>query len=114
MVEAELIDFVLETLGIKAAGDSATAEDSASATIVIESLHDRLTGDGLVAFELSAIPKWATVPLATMAAYELGPVFGITGERLQDLASRYNGARDELARQTAAKKPPLPVRTNCY
>jgi hypothetical protein len=107
MVRADMVSLILEMLGVKAAGQSAPSEDSSTASTGLGSIYDRLEADGLAPFELSAIPDWAITPIATMCAYELCPHFGITGERLADIASRYNGSQEELQRQVAAKQAPV-------
>jgi hypothetical protein len=114
VVKTDMVKLVLETLGVKAAGQNASAEDTAQATTHLDSLYERLVGDRLAVFELTDIPSWAVSPLATMVAYELCPIYGVTGDRLVDLTNRYEPSRQELARQAASKKPRIQVKATYF
>lgn len=111
-----MIDSILDDLGIRGAGQSASSEDAIKAGEGLDSLHARLQGmkQNLAPFELSDIPSWAKTPISIIAAYELCPAFGITGDRLQDLASRYELMRQELAQQVTSHKTPFRVRASYF
>ncbi len=111
---AEMISFVLEYIGVKAANVSARTEDSTLAGTVIDSLHSRLRKEGLAPFLTSEFPAWAQVPFAEIAGAELAPAFRIGGEMFAALiAAREHGYR-ELQKQVAGYRHPVTIKTNYY
>lgn len=100
LTRAEMIDRVLEHIGVKAAGQSAKAEDSALVGEAVDAAHDRLNKFGLVPFATSAIPAWAQIPFRDYVAGDIGQSFGY-GERFR--AGQIMGER-ELAKQCAGYK----------
>jgi hypothetical protein len=110
LTRAEMIDRVLEHIGVKPAGQSATAEDSALVGEAIDAAHDRLNKFGLVPFATSAIPTWAQVPFRDFVAGDVGQSFGF-GERFKPSQA---AAERELARQLAGKKHNKRVRAEYF
>lgn len=104
---AEMINWVLEHLGVKAATATVTAEDSTAAGRVIDSVHARLRREGLAPFATSAFPEWAQQPFVDIVAPELAGTYLIGGERLQRLEIGREHGRREIARQVASMKHPI-------
>ena len=104
LTRAEAIGRVLELIGVKAAGQSASAEDESLAGEVFDAAYERLNREGLAPFSTTAIPEWAQYQLECIAAFECGPFFGLGGERLGMLAAKADAGRVELARQALKLK----------
>lgn len=110
LTKAQLRDLVLEHIGVKAAGQSASAEDAAAVETAIDAAHAQLRKFGLVPFATSAIPEWAQIPLRDYVAGDIGHSFGF-GDAFkpgQTLAER------ELARQVSGYRHPLKIRTEYF
>lgn len=105
MTSADLADLILEAMGIKAAGQAATAEDSARAVEAITSAHARLRSEGLAPFELDDVPDWATTQVREIVAFDLAPLFKTSSD-----AGRLQWARQELARQVTLHKSATPTK----
>jgi hypothetical protein len=110
LTKAELRNRVLEHLGIKPAGQSASAEDAVLVDEAIDAAHDRLNKFGLVPFATSAIPEWAQVPLRDYVAGDVGRSFGF-GDSLKQQQML---AESELRRQVAGFRHPIPIRVDYF
>lgn len=110
MTAAEMADRVLENLGIKAAGESASAEDATLAIEAVTSVRAELVRDGIAQWAADVIPEWAQLPVRDLVSFELRNAFGLAGERRAAIESAYGPALAKLQRQTAGKHDPR-VRT---
>lgn len=110
LTRAQMGDRILENLGLKAAGQSARAEDATTALEAFDGVYQRLRRTGQAPFPTSAVPEYAQRPLIAIASYELKDHYGIAGERLQSLAEAFQRATNDLAAQTSGKHDPR-VRT---
>lgn len=106
LTRAEMAARVLEHLGVKAAGQTASAEDNLAATEAIDSAHSRLETEERANFDLDAIPEWAWTPFRDYVARDLVDLFAITGERLQSILSSAARADRDLWVQQAKKYNP--------
>ena len=104
---SQMVDLTLQRLGVLAAGQNATAADSALVGSVVDSIHDQLRKRGLAPFATSAFPSWAQAPFAKILAEEVAPYFG------KQMPGRQDGERD-LAEQMSAKVHPRPVEFKAY
>lgn len=102
----ELAAMTLEALGVKAAGQSASAEDTATVVTAIDGILSRLKRDERAPFAVDSVPDWAWAPLRDMAAYAVRSDFGLTGERLGEVLRSNAEARSEWYKQTAGKHDP--------
>lgn len=114
LTRIEMIDRVLEHMGVKAAAQSASAEDAKLVGEVLDSLHERLRGEDLAPFETSAIPKWAQTPFKALVALEAAPSFSLAGAQLQNVAGAARMARSELVKARSGVMHPVPIRTLHY
>lgn len=110
----QMIAFVLEHIGVKAANVAAKSEDSNYAATIIDSLYSRLRKEGLVPFDDDAYPDWAQIPFAELAGPELAPAFRIGGEPLAVLMQAREHGRREIQRQVAGFRHPLPIRATYF
>ncbi len=104
--QAEIAATVLEALGVKPAGQSASAEDTDAASDAVASAYYRLRYEGKAPFAISAVPEWAWTPLRDFTARDLVNTFGITGERLQSVLAAAARADRDLAVQSAGHHDP--------
>lgn len=111
---AEMISRVLTRLGVLAAGQTATDEDSDLAGEVLDSLHKSHTKRGLAPYATTAYPEWAQRSVVKIAAHELASDFGITGQRLAEFAQAAIGAERDLSEQVAAQSHAAPTRFKAY
>jgi len=112
--KTQLADKTLEYLGVKAAGQSASAEDNALAQEVAQSVYEQLRKTGLAPFAISAVPEWAQMQLKKIIAADLCGNFGISGQRrVEYMQDKMAGIR-ELAVQCAGYKHPIPVRAKYF
>lgn len=109
IAKAALRNRVLEHLGVKAAGQDATAEDAALVDEAIDAAHDRLRKFGLVPFATSAIPSWAQIPLRDYVAGDVAQAFGMGDARLGEFKSGQRAGEFELSRQVAGVRHPVPA-----
>lgn len=114
VTRAELIDRVLEVLGVKAAEQAANASDAKAVGEVVDSLHARLRGEDLVPFETTAIPEWAQIPFRDLVAYEAHSLFGITGAQQQTIAQLARRGREEMVKARLGGRLPLPSQGYFY
>jgi hypothetical protein len=105
--KAMLSSNVLQYLGVTPAGQAASSEDDTLCQSVIDSVHEQLEKLGLAPFATSAIPEWAQWPLVKYVAMETAPAFGVTGQRLVELAAGQVSGRRELEQQTAGRVHPV-------
>lgn len=111
---AQMINWLLEHIGVKAASQSASAEDGDLVGRTIDSVHSRLLKEHLVNFTTAEFPEWAQLPFLDVAAPDLAGPYMIGGERLQLMLSARERGRSELAVQMQSMRPRLPVRvTDC-
>lgn len=99
--QAEIAALVLEALGVKAAGQNASAEDTTAASDAVAAAHARLRYEGKAPFALTAVPEWAWIPLRDFVGRDLANTFGIAGERLQSVLASAARADRDFAVQTA-------------
>ncbi len=102
----EIAATVLEALGVKPAGQNASAEDTDAASDAVESAYERLHYVGKAPFPLTAVPSWAWTPLRDFVARDLVNVFGISGERLQSILAAAARADIDFAAQSAGQHDP--------
>ncbi len=114
LTRADLIDRVLEHLGVKGATQSASAADAKLVGEVVDSLHSRLRGEDLAPFELSAIPPWAQVAMRDLTALEVAPSFGLGGAQLQTVAMSAQSSRKALVKARSGPFGLSPVRARYY
>jgi hypothetical protein len=114
LTRAEIADRALELIGVKVAGQAASAEDFTLAGEKVDAAWAKLRKLRLAPFALSAVPEWAQSELVQLVAFECAPSFGIGGERLQAIVAQAAKARTELSRQVGATKPNRPVQVKAY
>ena len=110
LTQAELRNRILEHLGVKAAGQSASAEDSGLVDEALESSHSILRKFGLCPFALTAIPDWAQPGLRDYVAADVSPAFG----KAVDVIATKAVAERELSRQLARHKSELRTMPDYY
>lgn len=94
-LRAEMITMLLEHIGVKAAGQSARAEDEATAGVIVDSVYARLRKLNLANYATSAFPEWAQMPFIEVAAAECGSPFRLPSELMMKLdADREHGYRE--------------------
>jgi hypothetical protein len=99
----------MEFLGVKPAGQAASAEDDLKVQSIIDGIHEELKRHGLVPFETSAIPEWAQQPMTKAVAAHAGPYFGLPyNEQLYQVGYR------ALKTQTMGDPLPRPLKGNYY
>jgi hypothetical protein len=109
-----MIDWALEVLGVKPAGQSASAEDADLVGRYFDAAYSSLRKLGLVPFATTAVPEWAQPSLAAIVAADLTNQYGITGERLADLKSSAAKGRRDLTEQCANGVEQTPVVPNWF
>lgn len=114
LTRQQITDRALETLGIKAAGQSALAEDGNRGLEAFDAVYYRLRKEGLSPFATSAVPEWAQTQLINLIAWELAPGFGVSAGRSQLLAEAAQRATRDLERQVAGFRHPIPIKTDYY
>ena len=114
IAKAALRNRVLEHLGVKAAGQDATAEDAALVDEAIDAAHERLRKYGLVPFATTAIPSWAQIPLRDYVAGDVAQAFGMGDARLGEFKAGQRAGEFELARQVAGFRHPVSVEAKYY
>lgn len=107
--QAEIAATVLEALGVKPAGQSASAEDTDAASDAVASAYYRLRYEGKAPYPLTAVPEWAWTPLRDFVARDLVNTFGISGERLQGVLAAAARADRDIAVQAAGQHDPRVV-----
>ena len=107
--KTELAEAALIYLGVKAAGQSVSADDDALVTKVIDSVYAQARTYGIAPFQLATIPEWAQWPLTKWVAVEAGPAFG----KLLPFTIR-DDAQNDLRRQMQGDKPAMPMKANYY
>lgn len=107
---AQMIDWILEVVGAKPAGQSASAEVGDVAGRYYDSAYARLRKRGLVPFGSGAVPEWAQAPLAHYVARDCAATFGVTGEQLGKLELEANWSVRELTEQVAVEPQEVPIR----
>lgn len=106
---SDLIDHALTYLGVKAAAQAPTAEDSDVVGVVVDSIYAQARTYGLAPFSVSEIPEWAQWPLTKWVAVEAGPTFG----KLLPFTIR-DDAQNELRKQMQGDKLPRPHKGTYY
>jgi hypothetical protein len=101
LTKAQLASRILEHLGVKAAGQSASATDSAFVEEAIDAAHERLRKFGLAPFAISAIPPWAQIPLRDYVSGDVAQSFGLGGARLGEFKGAQALAERDLGRQVS-------------
>lgn len=114
LTRAEIADRALELIGVKVAGQAASAEDFSLAGEKADNVWAKLRKLRLAPFAISAVPEWAQTEMIALVGFECAPSFGIGGERLQMLLAQARSARTELSRQAAATKPNRPVQVKPF
>jgi hypothetical protein len=102
----QLSDVLLEHLGVKAAGQAASAEDATKAAEAIGMVKAELERDDVARWTDDAIPDWAALAIRDAAAFELRNTFGLSGERLNDVIGAYGPALRKLYRFTGGRRDP--------
>jgi hypothetical protein len=111
---AEMVDWTLEVLGVKPAGQSASAEDADLVGRYFDTTYASLRKLGVAPFGTSAVPEWAQASFAHIVAADMTNHYGITGERLADLKSAAAKGRRDLTEQCANGIEQTPVVPNWF
>jgi hypothetical protein len=98
LTRAEMIDRVLEHLGVKPAEQSASAADVKAVGEVLDSCHARLRAENRALFETQSVPPDAQIPFRDVVALDCSTLFGVGAERMQLLVMGEQKARRELAK----------------
>lgn len=97
MTEAEFIDTVAENLGLLATGQSLSSEDAAVIRKRSAAVFARLAREELTTVaDPDDVPAAEALALADIVASECGVPFGLTGQKLAELAASADAARDSL------------------
>jgi hypothetical protein len=107
---ADLIDDVLTRLKVKAAGESASADDAKTAGDAADGAYEKLRGEGLAGFEISAIPEWAQTDMSRLVCAEIAEEYVPDVQKYLVLAAE---ARRSLRTQQSRTGHNLPIRA-CY
>lgn len=107
--KSELGEQALKYLGVKAAGQSVSAEDAADVALAIDSIYAQVRTFGIAPFSVDEIPEWAQWPLMKWVAVEVGPLFG----KLLPFDIR-NDAERQLRAQMQGEKPAMPARAKHF
>jgi hypothetical protein len=114
LARATIMDLVLEAIGVKPAGVTASAEDTDIAGKAFDSMYRRLRKRGLVAFADSVVPDWIWGPLVDVIAGDCAHRFGITGQRLMEIKAAAKEGHNQIAIQMQGKRHPVPTRFRDY
>ena len=106
LTKVEIAASVLEALGVKAAGQSASSEDEEAAENAVSSAYYRLRYESKAPYDIDSVPEWAWTPLRDYVARDLINNFGISGERLQGILAAAARADRDIAVQTAGQHDP--------
>lgn len=106
ITRTELAVDVLENIGVKAAGQPASAEDTVAVTNAIDALRAEHYRDGTIQWAADEIPDWARLFMRDLVSYEVKSLFGVTGETLARVTGDYVRANQRLYRQTSGKHNP--------
>lgn len=106
----QMIDWSLEVVGAKPAGQSASAESADVAGRYYDAAYSRLRKRGLAPFDSNAVPEWAWAPLAHYVARDCSTTFGVQGEQLTKLESEARWAERELTEQASVDVQEVPIR----
>ena len=95
--QPELIDEILENLGILAAGQTANVEDSTRVQELLPSVQPFLAAKEIAYIpDFDNIPQGVFIPLAAVCAYVCHGKFGINGDELVTLKSNSDEAAKDL------------------
>jgi hypothetical protein len=111
---AETADLALETIGIKAVGQSATTEDRATGEAAVTRVHAMLRAEELAPFATSDVPEWAQEALIHLAALSMCTNYGITGARKAEVEKMAAKGRVDMATQASGANAQGPIRTRYY
>lgn len=114
LTRANIVARALEALGVKAAGQAASAEDSAKAGEAVDETHSQLIQNGLAPFAISAVPDWAQSALIHIAAEKLIPSFGVVGEARANVLLAAQRGRSELIDQLAEPHSQTPTQAEYF
>jgi hypothetical protein len=106
----ELREEILLHLGVKPAGQSASAEDAETVDNAITSCIAMLRGLGLAPFPADEIPEWAWLAMRDYVSGYVGQSFGLGYTMKQ---GQYDAER-ELRRQTIVQKPNLRTKPDWF
>ena len=96
---ADLADLVLQRLGVLDAEETASDADHQFVEDAYTDLHERLTEEGLVTWDVGdVIPTGAVSPMTSILAIEVAQEFGISSQEMTLLALRAKSGRLELRR----------------
>lgn len=110
--QADLVQKIIEKLGVVPEGVTPNPEDTARITNNLPSLVDELAGREIVYVpDLNNIPGAWFLSIAAVCAYEMRDEFGITGEALADLARANGEAIGKLQVMTRGRPTYEPQRT---
>lgn len=110
--EADLVQKILEKLGVVPEGVAPNVEDTARVTANLPSLIEELAARQIVYVpDIENIPGAWFLSLAKVCAYELRDEFGIAGESLADLARANTEAIANLQTMTYGRPTFEPLRT---
>ena len=103
MTKAQVATRALQALGVLYAGQSASAEDQDIAEATVQTVYDLLRAKPGLPFAITAVQEWAQLALAHIAAQEMAPAFGVTGERFAAVAALAGIGRQTINEQMQAK-----------
>jgi hypothetical protein len=109
MTRANMIDKVLQRLGVLAAGQSANANDAALVGDALDSNHAQYRKRRLAPFATSAFPDWAQEPFAKIISAEVAPYFGIRG-----LGNEKLDGESDLYEQLESRRNYRPARFKAF
>jgi len=112
MTRAQMIDKVLQRLGVLGAGQSASAEDADLVGKTLDGIHSQYRKLRLAPFATSAFPDWAQEPYAKIIAAQVAPYFG----KGDDMAVREDARKghQELGEQLQGEALGAPVRAEYF
>jgi len=110
----ELAEGVLIQLGVLAAGQSATAEDTKVVTDSWNSIHPQLRRFGLAPFALAVIPEEFQEPLVKYVAGQVSAKFGLAGAREATVMREGMRGWTQIQEQVSADRTVLPTRPDYF
>lgn len=110
----ELAEGVLIQLGVLAAGQTASAEDTKVVTDTWASIHPQLLRFGLAPFASTAIPVEFQEPLVKYVSGQVSAKFGLTGAREATIMREGMLGWTQIQEQAGADRTILPVRPDFY
>lgn len=99
----EMVDFLLEHVGVKPAGVDASADDVTLGGRIVDSVHARLEYLGLVTTTVDVFPEWLQLPFAQVAAVDCVQPFQLGTQVKAQIEHDHQRAMREFYTQTAVR-----------